>query len=145
VFELVNKNIDLAASIAHQKNIKLINLCHENDMAFADENTINLVMRNLIVNAIKFTNDVGEITISTKTENSVIKISIADNGVGIDNDKLEQLFTQHQNPSTQGTANEKGTGLGLMLCADFIKQNKGTIYVKSEKGKGSVFTFELPI
>lgn len=145
VFELVNKNIDLSASIAHQKNIKLINLCHENDAAFADENTINLVLRNLIVNAIKFTNDVGEITILTKTENAVIKISIADNGVGIEQEKIDQLFTQHQNPSTQGTANEKGTGLGLMLCADFIKQNNGTIYVKSEKGKGSVFTFELPI
>jgi len=145
IFELVNKNIALAASLAHQKHIQLLNLCNQNDIAFADENTINLVMRNLIVNAIKFTNDVGEITISTKTENTVIKISIADNGVGIEQEKINELFTQHQNPSTQGTANEKGTGLGLMLCADFIKQNNGTIYVNSEKGKGSVFTFELPL
>ncbi len=145
IFELVNKNIALAASIAHQKNITLVNLCMENSRAFADENTINLVLRNLIVNAIKFTNDEGKITVSCKIIDSKIKISIADNGVGIDKEKLDQMFTQHKNPSTQGTANEKGTGLGLLLCDDFIKQNNGTIYAKSEKGKGSVFTFELPL
>lgn len=145
IFELVNKNIALAASIAHQKNIHLLNLCNENDTAFADENTINLVLRNLIVNAIKFTNDEGKITVSSKVTNSKIQISIADNGVGIDKEKLDQMFTQHKNPSTQGTANEKGTGLGLLLCDDFIKQNNGTIYAKSEKGKGSIFTFELLI
>ena len=145
IFELVNKNIALAASIAHQKNISLVNLCVENDRAFADENTINLVLRNLIVNAIKFTNDEGKITVSSSVTNSKIQISITDNGVGIDKEKLDQMFTQHKNPSTQGTANEKGTGLGLLLCDDFIKQNNGTIYAKSEKGKGSVFTFELPI
>ncbi len=145
IFELVNKNIALAASIAHQKNIHLLNLCNENDTAFADENTINLVLRNLIVNAIKFTNDEGKITVSSSVTNSKIQISITDNGVGIDKEKLDQMFTQHKNPSTQGTANEKGTGLGLLLCDDFIKQNNGTIYAKSEKGKGSVFTFELPI
>jgi signal transduction histidine kinase len=145
IFELVNKNIALGVSIAHQKNISIVNLCSENDKAFADENTINLVLRNLIVNAIKFTNDEGKITVSSMVSNSKIQISIADNGVGIDKEKLDQMFTQHKNPSTQGTANEKGTGLGLLLCADFIKQNNGTIYAKSEKGKGSVFTFELPI
>jgi signal transduction histidine kinase len=145
VFELVNKNIALAASIAHQKNINLINLCNANDIAYADKNTINLVLRNLIVNAIKFTNDEGKITVSSMVSNSLIQISIIDNGVGIDQDKLKQMFTQHENPSTQGTANEKGTGLGLLLCADFIKQNNGTIYAKSEKDKGSVFTFELPL
>ena len=145
IYELVNKNIALAASIAHQKNISLVNLCLENDRAFADENTINLVLRNLIVNAIKFTNDEGKITVSSSVTNSKIQISITDNGVGIDKEKLDQMFTQHKNPSTQGTANEKGTGLGLLLCADFIKQNNGTIYAKSEKGKGSIFTFELPL
>jgi signal transduction histidine kinase len=117
IFELVNKNIALANSIAHQKNISLVNLCLENDKAFADENTINLVLRNLIVNAIKFTNDEGKITVSSSVTNSKIQISIADNGVGIDKEKLDQMFTQHKNPSTQGTANEKG----------------------------SIFTFELPL
>ena len=145
IFELVTKNIALAESIAHQKNISLVNLCSENDKAFADDNTINLVLRNLIANAIKFTNDEGKITVSSMVTNAKIQISIADNGVGIDKEKLDQMFTQHKNPSTQGTANEKGTGLGLLLCADFIKQNNGAIYVKSEKGKGSVFTFELPL
>jgi signal transduction histidine kinase len=145
IFELVNKNIALAASIAHQKNITLVNLCMENSRAFADENTINLVLRNLIMNAIKFTNDEGKITVSCKVITSKLQISIADNGVGIDKEKLDQMFTQHKNPSTQGTANEKGTGLGLLLCADFIKQNNGSIYAKSEKGKGAVFTFDLPL
>lgn len=143
VIELVDKNIALAASLAHQKNINLVNLCNEEDVVFADGNTINLVLRNLIVNAIKFTNDGGEVSIASITENGVTKVSVIDNGIGIDKDKLNKLFTQHKNPSTQGTANEKGTGLGLMLCHDFIKQNNGTIYAESEKGQGTVFTFEL--
>ncbi len=145
VVKLVDKNIALAASLAHQKNINLVNLCNAEDVIFADSNTINLVLRNLIVNAIKFTNDGGEVSIASVTENGITKVSVIDNGIGIDKDKLSKLFTQHKNPSTQGTANEKGTGLGLMLCHDFIKQNKGTIYAESEKGQGTVFTFELPI
>jgi signal transduction histidine kinase len=145
VIELVDKNIALAASLAHQKNINLVNLCNAEDVIFADSNTINLVLRNLIVNAIKFTNDGGEVSIASITESGVTKVSVIDNGIGIDKDKLNKLFTQHKNPSTQGTANEKGTGLGLMLCHDFIKQNKGTIYAESEKGQGTIFTFELPV
>ncbi len=145
VTELVNKNINLAASLAHQKNINLVNLCNDDDVIFADANTINLVLRNLIVNAIKFTNDGGEVSIASITDDGIAKISVIDNGIGIEKDKLAKLFTQHENPSTQGTANEKGTGLGLMLCHDFIKQNKGTIYAESEKGQGTVFTFELPV
>ena len=145
VVELVDKNIALAASLAHQKNINLVNLCNAEDIVFADSNTINLVLRNLIVNAIKFTNDGGEVSIASITDDGIAKISVIDNGIGIDKDKLAKLFTQHENPSTQGTANEKGTGLGLLLCYDFIKQNKGTIYAESEKGQGTVFTFELPV
>lgn len=145
VADLVDENIALAASLAHQKNINLVNLCNANDMVFADRNTINLVLRNLIVNAIKFTNDGGEVSVASLYENGITKVSVIDNGIGIDKDKLAKLFTQHENPSTQGTANEKGTGLGLLLCYDFIKQNKGTIYAESEKGQGTMFTFELPI
>jgi len=145
VADLVDENIALAASLAHQKNINLVNLCNANDIVFADRNTINLVLRNLIINAIKFTNDGGEVSVASSLENGITKVSVIDNGIGIEKDKLAKLFTQHENPSTQGTANEKGTGLGLLLCYDFIKQNKGTIYAESEKGQGTVFTFELPI
>lgn len=145
VVELVEKNIALAASLAHQKNINLSNFCNASHTIYADTNTINLMLRNLMVNAIKFTNDGGEVNIVSNTENGVTRISVIDNGIGIDKDKLANLFVQHQNPSTHGTANEKGTGLGLMLCHDFIKQNNGSIHAESEKGKGTVFTFVLPM
>lgn len=145
VFEMVEKNIELAASIAHQKNITLLNQCDASLLIYADANTIHLVLRNLIINAIKFTPEGGEVKIGNESHNSQVKITVTDNGIGIDADKLNNLFTEHQNPSTQGTANEKGTGLGLMLCHDFIKQNKGHIYAISEPGKGSTFAFELPV
>lgn len=145
IFEMVESNIKLASSAAHQKNIDLQNRCEADYSVYADLNTINLVLRNLIMNAIKFTPEGGVVRIETLKLAHVVQISVIDNGVGISKDKLEKLFTEHQNPSTQGTANEKGTGLGLMLCYDFIKQNKGAIYASSEEGEGSTFTFELPL
>ena len=74
-----------------------------------------------------------------------IHISVLDNGVGISTEKIPLLFTQYKNNSTKGTGNEKGTGLGLMLCKEYVEKNKGQIWVESEQGKGSCFQFSLPL
>lgn len=142
---LVEQNIGLLRSSAQAKQISLVNLTDEKDHAYADRNMINLVLRNLISNAIKFTRPHGEVTISSELEGLFLKTTVIDNGVGISSEKLKVLFTQHSNSSTKGTGNEKGTGLGLLLCKDFVERNGGRIWVESEEGKGSCFTFTLPV
>jgi signal transduction histidine kinase len=105
---------------------------------------IELVMRNLISNAIKFTENSGTIQINYQEEDEYVLFKVIDNGIGIDSEKLERLFDEYKNSSAKGTANEKGTGLGLMLCKLFVEQNNGSIKVESQKGKGSIFTVTLP-
>ncbi|HZK64486.1 MAG TPA: HAMP domain-containing sensor histidine kinase [Puia sp.] len=109
----------------------------------ADKDTITLVLRNLLSNAIKFTPARGKISISLKPEGAFSKISIGDNGIGMDADTIRCI---HQNNyfSTHGTAKESGTGLGLMLCKEFLARNGGSLIIESEPGKGSVFSFLLP-
>ena len=99
---------------------------------------------NLLSNALKFTNDGGNVSILSQEEGDFHQIIVIDNGVGINSEKVETLFTQHNNVSTQGTGNEKGTGLGLMLCKEFVEKNGGQIWVESEEGKGSSFYFTFP-
>ncbi len=141
---LIQENINLLSGIAHQKNITLSNLSPEDTVAMGDIDMINLVLRNLISNAIKFTNEGGAIEATCKKEGAFYVVGIKDNGVGISKENLEKLFDQHLHPTTKGTGNEKGTGLGLMLCKDFIERNNGKIRVESEKGKGTTFYIELP-
>lgn len=145
IHSLIEGNINLVAGNAHQKNISIINASSEHATAMGDIDMIHLVLRNLISNAIKFTNDGGKIQISSKERNGRQIICIQDNGVGISKENLAKLFDQHLHPSTKGTGNEKGTGLGLMLCKDFMERNQGSIRVESEKGKGTSFYIELPI
>ena len=111
--------------------------------AFADKNMINTVIRNLITNAIKFT-EKGIIDIDTEQNSTHIIVKIKDSGVGIRQDKLKELFNIASSKSTAGTRGETGTGLGLILCKEFILKNNGSIDVESEEGKGSTFSFTLP-
>jgi signal transduction histidine kinase len=104
---------------------------------------INLVLRNLISNAIKFTPEEGLISIDAIQKKDHIEISVADNGMGIKPEILADLFA-NKFISTSGTSREAGSGLGLMLCKDFLRKNGGDIAVQSELGKGSVFSFTLP-
>eukprot|EP01029_Cantina_marsupialis_P020639 TRINITY_DN4850_c0_g1_i1.p2 TRINITY_DN4850_c0_g1~~TRINITY_DN4850_c0_g1_i1.p2 ORF type:complete len:124 (-),score=21.88 TRINITY_DN4850_c0_g1_i1:1138-1470(-) len=106
---------------------------------------INTVLRNLISNAIKFTMPNGEIVIAAKQLEDDVLISVSDNGVGIPFDRLSKLFQISENETTLGTANEKGTGLGLMLCKEFIEKHNGRIWAESEIGKGSSFKFSFPL
>lgn len=142
---LIKGNIDLLAGNAHTKNIELSSDISADLCAFADEDMINLVIRNLISNAIKFTPKGGSIRVTAhKNMDDAIQINITDTGVGISKANLEKLFVKNSNPTTLGTANEKGTGLGLLLCKEFIEKNNGSISVSSQPEKGSTFTIILP-
>ncbi|MFN9502443.1 MAG: ATP-binding protein [Chryseotalea sp.] len=141
--KIASENIQLLSAVQN-KNIRFENQIPENTIAFADSNTINLVMRNLLTNAIKFTNENGNITLQASEEEKLWRIGIKDDGVGMNKSVVSMLFDKTAPYSTRGTANEKGTGLGLILCKEFVEKNGGTIWVESEEGKGSTFTFTIP-
>ncbi|HEX7016436.1 MAG TPA: tetratricopeptide repeat protein [Cyclobacteriaceae bacterium] len=140
---IIDENIQLLASM-QAKQISLINNVREEAIAFADSNTINLVFRNLITNAIKFTNDGGTVIIDAKDEGDHWLVSVQDNGIGISPDVQQMLFDKTSPYTTRGTANEKGTGLGLILCKEFVEKNGGKIWVESTLGKGSTFWLTIP-
>lgn len=144
VYMLAQDNINLLGGTAHHKGITLLNKTEPGITMFADIDMMNLVIRNLVSNAIKFTRTGGTVTLETTAKNGSTELSITDNGVGISPESLEKMFVKNQNPSTLGTGNEKGTGLGLLLCKEFIEKNNGHISVASTQGKGSTFTISLP-
>ncbi len=140
------ENITLLENAANEKNIKIENFCIKEFTVFADKNMILTVLRNLISNAIKFTTKKGKITIACKQiDEKAIQISITDTGIGIAKENIPKLFNIEQNFNTMGTADEKGTGLGLIVCKEFIEQHGSKIEVESETGKGSTFYFTLPL
>lgn len=141
--KIVDENIELLGSI-QSKHVNMINRVPETAIGYADSNTINLVIRNLITNAIKFTNDGGEIIVSAQEKGNELVVSVKDNGIGMTADIQKKLFDKVNPYSTRGTANEKGTGLGLILCKEFIEKNGGRIWVESVEGNGSTFWFTLP-
>lgn len=140
---IVEENIQLLGAV-QTKQIELINDIKPQTIAFADSNTTNLVIRNLMTNAIKFTNDGGRVLIGAEDKGKNWVVYVKDNGVGMAQDVLRILFDKTAPYTTRGTANEKGTGLGLILCKEFVEKNGGTIWVNSEEGKGSTFFFTLP-
>jgi len=140
---IVEENIQLLGAV-QTKKIELINEIPPQSIAFADSNTTNLVIRNLMTNAIKFTNDGGTVTIGSEEGSNQWTIFVKDNGVGMNAEVLKILFDKTAPYTTRGTANEKGTGLGLILCKEFVEKNGGKIWVNSQEGKGSTFYFTLP-
>ncbi|MDQ2657258.1 MAG: tetratricopeptide repeat-containing sensor histidine kinase [Bacteroidota bacterium] len=141
--KIADENIQLLGAIP-SKQITLHNNIPANTIGFADSNTVNLVLRNLMTNALKFTKDGGDVSIGAEDRGSEWLISVADNGVGMNDDVLNILFDKTAPYTTRGTANEKGTGLGLILCKEFVEKNGGRIFVESREGKGSKFSFTLP-
>jgi signal transduction histidine kinase len=105
---------------------------------------ITAVIRNLLANAIKFTGTTGEIKIIVSQNEQFVETSVCDNGIGMDEETISKLFKLDVMHSRLGTENEAGTGLGLILCKEFVEKNGGTIFVKSEPGTGSKFIFKLP-
>ena len=111
----------------------------------ADRNMTYTIFRNLISNALKFTPENGEITIKCSSENENAKIEVGDTGIGMSQDKVDAIFQFDSKKSTYGTSGEKGLGLGLQLVHEFVEENKGTIEVRSEEGKGTTFIVRLPL
>lgn len=140
---VTEETVHLLKSQAKEKNVLLHNLIPSAIPVYADPEMIKLILRNLISNAIKFTNPGDMISIKVRDTDEYCQLVIADTGCGIDKNKLKNLFMPGSN-STLGTSNEKGTGLGLWICKDFVEKNGGTIWAESEKGKGSIFYFTIP-
>ena len=140
---LVEEHISLFGELARAKNILLENEISESLFAFADEDHARLVLRNLINNAIKFTRPGGVVRISSQNESPFVKILVSDTGVGIESTQLRNLLINENLPSREGTSREKGVGIGLILCREFVENNGGRLSVVSEPGKGSVFMFTL--
>lgn len=143
VGELVNACFDLCQTTASKKGITLNNKIAD-CRAWADPDMVQTVIRNLVDNALKFSHEGGEISVSASRQRGTVEISVADVGVGMSNKISKHVFDLDQKTSNDGTAGEKGTGLGLPLCADLIEKNHGEIWVESEPGKGSTFSFTLP-
>jgi PAS domain S-box-containing protein len=142
--QLVDLNIKLLNAWAKQKNIQLESLVNPEIYVYADLNMINTITRNLLSNAIKFTPNDGKISVFSKDlNNSKISVTIKDSGVGMKEEDKEKLFRIDYHHTTEGTANEKGTGLGLILCKDLIDMHSEKIFVDSKSGKGTSFTFTL--
>jgi PAS domain S-box-containing protein len=138
ILETLNPN-------ANSKNITINYSAIDKINIFADIDMLKTVLRNLVSNAIKFTNKNGAINISAEENSGNVTISVSDNGIGIPPDNLVKLFDITQVLTTKGTAKETGTGLGLLLCKEFVEKHGGKIWVESEEGKGSDFKFTLPI
>jgi signal transduction histidine kinase len=145
VDDLCVKSAKTLQAVAKQKEIKIICGSEQPVSVFADENMILSVLHNLINNAIKFSYHGSEILINVKEVQGKAEISVKDTGIGLSAENQEKIFRYDQHFLGKGTAGESGTGLGLILCKDFIEKNEGTIHVISELRKGSTFVFTLPL
>jgi two-component system sensor histidine kinase/response regulator len=143
LWEIGEDKIALFKESANNKKIKLLNSIDADAMVYADKNHVNLILRNLIGNAIKFSRQGGTITLLSEVNNGRLEISVIDSGVGINQEDLQKLFNAETHFTRPGTHKEKGAGIGLLLTKEFVETNQGEIWVTSEEGKGSTFTFTL--
>lgn len=142
---IINDNLNLLKGLWAEKKLSIINHIKSPMICFADENMLTIIFRNLISNAIKYSYEGGKIEIfSSETENNKIKFCIKDEGTGIEPDNLYRILNRYEHFTTPGTNYEKGHGLGLTLVQDFVTAHQGTLEVKSEPGKGSLFCFSIP-
>ena len=142
---IVKDNIELLNPLAEKKSIQISNYIPENTFSYSDRDYMDIVLRNLISNAIKFTNTHGEISVNSFIKNNELQIEVSDNGVGMDLETQSKLFEKNNTESTYGTNNEKGTGLGLSLCRDLVESNGGKIGVSSIKDQGTTVYFTIPV
>lgn len=143
--ELLNENYELVQKTADMKNIELKSKVDDNLFLQADEDMVTTILRNLLTNALKFTQKDGKITVSAQSEDSnFVHISIADTGIGIEPERVDKIFLIDETESTEGTSGEKGSGLGLILSKEFVEKHGGRIWVESKIGEGTTFHFTLP-
>lgn len=140
---LIRENMSLLENNFSNKSIQVTDNISDDFFAYADEQMISTVIRNLLSNAMKFTPVGGSININISKNETDILIEISDNGIGINNELHQNLFRIDKTNSRKGTMNESGTGLGLVLCKDFVEKNGGTIWLSSEEGKGTKFSFTV--
>jgi signal transduction histidine kinase len=143
--KLIDETFVLYQVNAFKKKIKLLNNTPVSGEVFADRKMIETVLRNLISNAIKFTPSGGEVIINSQLNNGQIEISVIDTGVGISPEQMTALFKIDEHQNGTGTDKEMGSGIGLILCREFVNKNNGKIWVTSKRGEGSTFIFSLPI
>ncbi len=143
--ELIKENITLIQPSIKLKDQVLLSNIEEGIELKADKEMINTVIRNMLSNGVKFTDKGGEIQISAETINGNVHLIFADTGVGIEKADIETLMKSSEFLSTNGTEGEKGSGLGLVLCNEFVQIHRGKISIESEVGKGSKFTVTLPV
>ena len=144
IHQIIQQNIRLFQPQIETKGIKIIVEIDPNQTAFADYNQLDLVIRNILNNAIKFSFSGGQIHIQSIIAENTIRLSIQDNGIGMNQKESDQINSGDLGPSKLGTIGEKGTGIGLMISRDFVQQNNGKLYVQSEFGKGTTITVALP-
>lgn len=144
LYSLTMAEIDSLTDIARQKEVTIKVFIDEALSVEADEHMLGTVVRNLVANAIKFSNREGTIHLRCEQLETSLQVSVSDTGIGMSKPVQENLFQVDQKQTSLGTAGEKGTGLGLILCKEFIERHGGQIYVESELGKGTTFTFTLP-
>ena len=137
IFALLNDS-------AQQKSITISRNLPHHLPVLADKDMVHTILRNLVSNGIKFSNSGGNIIINAEQLDDQLTVSVADDGVGIIEEVLDKLFQIEKSHSTMGTLKEKGTGLGLLLCKDFVEKHGGRIWAESIEGKGSVFYFTIP-
>jgi two-component system, sensor histidine kinase and response regulator len=143
--ELVSVNIAQIIKRGEQKGINIINEIQQNQTVYADEAMLNSVLRNLLSNAVKFTNRGGEIKIYSKvTDDNMIEVAVKDNGIGMPEQLIKRLFKLEEKVGRNGTDGEGSSGLGLMLCKEFVEKNGGKIRVESQENLGSTYYFTLP-
>jgi signal transduction histidine kinase len=143
--EICKDTLEIFKPSADSKNIIFNCLILEETIIWADSDMFKSILRNIFSNAIKFTNNGGQIDINALKSQKDVTITISDNGIGMTFDNLKKLFDISQIRSSKGTNDEEGSGLGLVLCKEFVEKNGGKIWVESEYGKGSKFIFTMPI
>ena len=142
---IVREILETSDSIAKLKNISLNYTQAEDIKVYADLDMLKTILRNLISNAVKYTRSNGKINISAVRHQENIEIAVSDNGVGMSEEAQNKLFKIETNITTRGTQNEKGSGLGLILCKEFVEKHGGEIWAESKKNNGSKFFFSLPL
>ncbi len=142
--DIIRDNINLFSANAREKGIEINDRVNEQLVVWGDVNMTNTIIRNLLSNAIKYTDSGGSVELLSDEQNGMVEISVADDGTGISGEDQKKLFRVDSVYTTHGTHDEKGSGLGLLLCKEFVEKQGGTIRLSSRKGKGSVFTFSIP-
>jgi signal transduction histidine kinase len=143
IYKIVEEKVALFKDIYQSKSVMVHSAIPPDMMVFADENQVKIILHNLLSNAVKFTPDGGKVSIRAVNQEKYAEISIQDTGVGMSKEEMSKLFDSRIIFSKRGTHNEKGTGLGLLLCKDFVHNQGGNIWVESEEGKGCTFFFTL--